>query len=154
MEHNSKQFPFLDILIKNVNGQIITDMYHKPIDTQRYLHFKSHHPQNCTKSIPYTLARRIHTIIPDKNLQILALKNYTQPYPATLINKGFEFAEKIPLKELWNQIMHNNEKPLAYVVTYNKNNPELFTEILKNLEKLKNNDKIKEILDTTKIIRS
>ena len=35
-----------------------------------------------------------------------------------------------------------NEKPLAYVATCNKNNPELFTEIIKNLE-LKNNDKIK-----------
>ena len=38
--------------------------------------------------------------------------------------------------------------------TYNKNNPELFTEIMKNLEELKKNDKIKEILDTTKIIKS
>ena len=36
--------------------------------------------------------------------------------------------------------------PLAYVATYNKN-PELFTEIMKNLE-LKNNDKIKEKLHT------
>ena len=48
---------------------------------------------------------------------------------------------------------HNNEKLLAYVTTYNKNNPELFTEIMKNLEKLKNNDKIK-IPDTTKVIKS
>ena len=50
--------------------------------------------------------------------------------------------------------MYNSEKPLAYVTTYNKNNPELFTEIIKNLEGLENNDKIKEILDTTKIIKS
>ena len=36
-----------------------------------------------------------------------------------------------------------------------QNNPELFTEIiLKNLEELKNNDKIKKLLDTTKIIKS
>ena len=45
---------------------------------------------------------------------------------------------------------HNNEKPLAYVATYYKNNPELFTEIMKNLEEIENKDKIKEILDTTK----
>ena len=37
--------------------------YHKPTDTQQYLHFNSHYPQNCIKSIPYTVARRIHTII-------------------------------------------------------------------------------------------
>ena len=42
----------------------------------------------------------------------------------------------------------------AFVATYNKNNPELFSEIMKNLEELKNKDKNKEILDTTKIIKS
>ena len=29
---------------KNVNGQIITDIYHKPTDTQQSHHFKSHQP--------------------------------------------------------------------------------------------------------------
>ena len=42
---------------------------------------------------------------------------------------------------------HNNEKPLAYEATYDKNNPELFTEIMKNPEELKNKDTNKEILD-------
>ena len=69
MEHNLKELPFLDGLIKNVNGQIITDICQKPTDTQQYLWFKSHHPKNCIKSIPCTLARRIHTIITDKNLK-------------------------------------------------------------------------------------
>ena len=71
-----------------------------------------------------------------------------------LINKWLESAEKIPPKELRNPKKHNNEKPLAYAATYNKNNPELFTEIMKNLEELKNKDKIKEMLDMTKIIKS
>ena len=33
-------------------------------------------------------------------------------------------------------------------------NPELFTDIIKKNLELKNNDKIKEILDTTKIIKN
>ena len=49
---------------------------------------------------------------------------------------------------------HNNEKLLTYVSTSNKNNPELFREITENFEEFKHNDKIKEILDTTKIIKS
>ena len=52
MEHSPKELPFLDILIKNVNGQIITDIYHKPTDTQQDLYFKRHHPQNCIKIHP------------------------------------------------------------------------------------------------------
>ena len=42
----------------------------------------------------------------------------------------------------------------ANVSTYKKSIPELFTEISKNLEQLKNNDRIKNILDTTKIFKS
>ena len=48
----------------------------------------------------------------------------------------------------------HNEKPLTYVTTDSKNNPELFTEILKNLEEIENKDKTNEILDKTKIIKS
>ena len=32
IEHNFKELPFLDILIKNQNGQIILDIYHWPTD--------------------------------------------------------------------------------------------------------------------------
>ena len=76
-------------------------IYHKLTDTQQYLHFNIHH-QSCIKSIPYTLACRIYTIITDKNLSKTHLKELHQPYPTTLINKGFELAEKVPQKELQN----------------------------------------------------
>ena len=45
MEYSSKELPLFYILIKNVNGQIITDIYHKQTDTKQYLYFKSHHPK-------------------------------------------------------------------------------------------------------------
>ena len=77
MKQSSKELTFLDILIKNVNGQIITDIYHKPTDTQQSLRFKSRHPKSCVKSIPHTLARKIQTIITDKKIKKLTLKNYT-----------------------------------------------------------------------------
>ena len=63
-------------------------------------------------------------------------------------------SRKMLQNESWNPKKHNNEKPLAYVATYNKNNPELFAEIIKDLEEINKNDKIKEILDTTKVIKS
>ena len=86
MEHCSKELPFLDIFIKNVNGQIITDIYHKPTDSQ--------HPENCIKSIHYTLARSIHAIITDKNLKNSqkSLKEFSP----------FQHSEKTEHKELPN----------------------------------------------------
>ena len=105
MEYSCKELPFLDIPIKNENGEIITNIYHKPTDTQQYLHFNNHHPKNYLKSIPYTVAWRICTIITSKKLRKFHLKElyinlYQRGYPKTLINKGIEIAEKIPLKEL------------------------------------------------------
>ena len=106
--------------------------------------------KNCIKSIPYTLVRRIYNIIIDKNLRKTRLYKlhttlHQRRYPTTLI---------VPSKELRNPKRHDNQKSLAYVATSNKNNPELFTEIIKNLEEFKNNDKIKEIQDTTKVIKN
>ena len=99
MEYSSKELPFLDILIKYVKGQIITDIYYKPTDTQQYLSFKSLHSKNRIKYIPYTLARRIYTIFTDKNLKKSRLKGQhttlnQRGYPKALINKGFKLAEK------------------------------------------------------------
>ena len=39
IEYNFKEPPFFDILIKNQNGQIITDIYQKPTNTQQHHHF-------------------------------------------------------------------------------------------------------------------
>ena len=124
MEQSSKELPFLDILIKNVNGQIISDIYHEPTDTQQYLHFKSHHPKNCIKFTPYTIARRINTLITDKNLKKNRLKELhttlnQRRYPTTQIKKGLELQEKIPQGELRISKKHNG-KPLAYVATNGK----------------------------------
>ena len=55
------------------------------------------------------------------------------------MNKGFELAEKYHKKN------YETPKTLAYIATYNKNHPKLFTEMIKNLE---------ETLDTTKVIKS
>ena len=102
MEHSLEEVPFLDILIRSVNGKIIADIYHKPTDNQQYLHFRSHHPKNCIKSIPYTPAGRIHKIITDKKqkkkkktrLKELHTTLHQGGYPTTLIYKGLELSEK------------------------------------------------------------
>ena len=90
MEQSFKELPFLDILIKNLNCKITTDIYHKPTDIKQYLHFQSHHPKNYIKSIPNALACRICTIVINKNFHQIHLKS---GYPTTLINKGFELIQ-------------------------------------------------------------
>ena len=105
IEHSHKKLKILGILQKNENGQVIIDIYHKFTVTQQYLSFKSHHSQNCMKFIPCTLAHRICSRVSNKNhrkthLEELRVTLHQRGYPKTLINKGFEWSEKITLTGL------------------------------------------------------
>ena len=160
MDKNSEEIPFLDILIKKDHqGNISTDIYRKPTDTQQYLHFRSQHPKNTIKSIPYILARRICTIVSDTNLREIRLHELSQTlkqrgYPTTIIEKGIDLANQIPISELRNPSKKEKDFPLAYVSTHNIANPELFQEIMRNMDQLHNNERLKKLLENTKIIKS
>ncbi len=61
-EHDSK-LPFLDCLLKRESdGMLTSTVYRKPTHTDRYLHFKSHHPNHVKKGVVrclYQRARRV-----------------------------------------------------------------------------------------------
>ena len=67
MEANYKELLFLDIFIKRNNDKIWMDINFKVTDTRRCLPFLSRHPTHCKKNIPFTLARRICTIVENQN---------------------------------------------------------------------------------------
>ena len=57
---------FLDINLKFDFGsdeRLITDIYRKPTDANRYLHFTSHHPRHVFSSVVYSAALRYRRII-------------------------------------------------------------------------------------------
>ena len=63
MEYSNVQQPFLDVLVKRENTKIETDIYYKPTDSKQYLLFNSLHPKHTKTSIPFSLARRIRSIV-------------------------------------------------------------------------------------------
>ena len=67
VETNYEKMNFLDIQMTAKNDKIITDIYFKPTDTHNYIPFKSAHPRHTLINIPYNLARRLCTIIDEKN---------------------------------------------------------------------------------------
>ena len=54
---------FLDVHV-NIDkwGQISTDLFTKPTDSNAYLHFQSDHPQHLKKAIPHGLGGRLKRI--------------------------------------------------------------------------------------------
>ena len=94
------QLPFLDVLVKKEGSKLETDIYYKPTDSKLYLLFNSCHPKHTRTSIPYSLARRIRSIVTNEGiLRIrmnelrLALKQ--QNYPVNVIEKGIDKAMQL-----------------------------------------------------------
>ena len=123
---------FLQILHGLKNNKIITDIYYKPTDTFQFLPFTSCHPKHIKKKVPYNLARRICTIVDEKDTldsRLLDLKEKLrrQKYPDQLINYGIEKAKSIPKEELrkTKKKPNNEEDIMTFITTNNPRNPNL-----------------------------
>ena len=57
-----KNVTFLDVDVKFLNGQIITDLHIKSTDRHQYLHYTLSHPHHTKKSIVYSQALRVSQI--------------------------------------------------------------------------------------------
>ena len=93
MEYSKDAIPFLDILIKRNNDKISMDIYYKSTNTHRCLTFSSNHPKHCKKNIPFSLARRICTIVENtvpkmKRLENLKTSLSKYQHPKQLIEFG------------------------------------------------------------------
>ena len=62
---DTKNVPFLDILVSLEEGKITTDLYKKETHTPQYLHPSSCHAPHQSKNIPYSLAYRCRRICSD-----------------------------------------------------------------------------------------
>ena len=57
------RLPFMDVLLqRRENGTISTDVYRKPMNTERYLQFDSYHPLGAKRAVFGALARRLNCV--------------------------------------------------------------------------------------------
>ena len=160
IEHDKDNIAFLDVqLNRGPDNEIITDVYYKPTDTKQYLNFKSCHPRHTKNNIPFNLARRICTIVSDntlRNMRLAELKSYLlkQEYPLGLIKSAFEKAQAIPPEVLRSKSEKQNTDVIPFVTTFNPNISDPFGSIRSNLPYLQKSETMKQILKTSKIIKS
>ena len=144
METSETHISFLDIMIKR-DDKIWMDLYQKPTDTQRYVPFSSNHPSHCKRNIPFTLARRICTIVENphrktKHLAELRENLLTQKYPPKLIDQGISKASSISQSELRKAASKKNkDHNIPFITTYNPNNPNISSDVLNIFNSLKTN---------------
>ena len=161
MESHTQHIPFLDCTIIKNGTDIKTDVFYKPTDSKAYLLFSSCHPKHTKISIPFSLARRLRTIISDPktlHLRMLELEEFLkkQNYPSSLIKGGIDKANKLDRQKL----LTNNDKEssatktIALINTHNPKNPRIFKHILHDLNILKRDTTMNEVLEDCSIINS
>ena len=66
-EESNGELAFLDTLLKRNNGEISVLVYRKPIHTDQYLYYNSHHQTSCKESVASSLFNRAYSIITNKD---------------------------------------------------------------------------------------
>ena len=125
------QLPFLDILVMKEGTSVPTDIYYKATDSKQYLNFNSCHPKHTKINIPFSLARRLCTIISNKSTLDTRLKELTttlieRKYPLQIIKSGITRALEIPREDLLRVQEKNEENITPSISTYNPKNKEAF----------------------------
>ena len=131
LEISDLELHFLDVRIYKEGDRFETDIYHKPTDSRSYVPFTSAHPKHILNNIPFSLARRIHTIVSNPvkiEEQLKELKDILirLNYPTTLIENAFLRANR-------QQSVENKRKVkgiLPFISTFNRNNPNIYKEII------------------------
>ena len=159
LQFSKTEQSFLDVLVKNLDGKIETDIYYKDTDSKQYLLFHSCHPRHTKVNIPYNLAHRLRTIVSEENvlqrrMQELETFLRKQNYPAKIVEKGLQKAMSLDKNLLRTVATKDKEHIVPYVSTYNPRDPEIFKAITENMPILQEDETMREILSNYKIIRS
>ena len=159
MQYINKEQPFLDVLVRNNEGKIETDIFYKDTDSKQYLLFYSCHPRHTKMNIPFNLARRLRTIIseePNLQVRLQELKSFLveQKYPEPVIDFGISKAMAIDKVALRTVKSKPEECVIHFVSTFNPKNPEIFPVIINNLSILEKDEKMNDTISKYKFIKS
>ena len=105
--------PFLDTSCSIKDGKIVSDLFRKPTDRNKYLLPDSSHPNSCKDNIPFSLALRITRIcseVPTREMRYVELKNMLleRNYREGMINSAISKARAIPRDIALNEVVRDN----------------------------------------------
>lgn len=134
--YSNTEISFLDVHIRIEDGALVTSVYRKPTDRQRYLHFKSCHPRHCKTSIPYSQAHRFKRICSrsedfQKNTARMREVLLHQEYPPAIIDDAIKKAANLDRQTLLHQQKDTDQQRKKNLVLTFTNNPPNINKILK-----------------------
>ena len=156
-DFSEKEIPFLDVLVQiKENNRISTDIYEKPTDSHNYIHFHSSHPPHIKRNIPYTLSRRISTIVNDpltRQHRLNEMKSIllSKQYPRQLVDNAISKA----LTSLQQVSTTQRDQPIditiPLILTFNPNNPNITNQVSQAFHSLKSHNQTRDIYKNSSV---
>ena len=114
---------FLDFQYKVVNKKLITDLYRKKTDANRYLEFSSYHPRHTFRSIVYSQALRYRRLVNDEETYIKRLDELKgffleSSYPADMVQEVIADVKRKPRVLGYRDKDQSPMCSTAWIVTY------------------------------------
>ena len=158
-ESSDQSVSFLNLSIYKKNGKILTDIFYKDTDSHDYLPFNSCHPRHTKKNIPYTLSRMICSIVTDptrRDYRLQELESWLLKagYKIGLIKSAANKFKNVDPSSLWEKVPQEANKLLVFVQTYNPRNPQIYGDLVKNIDFLRTTEKYGSIFKDVKVIKS
>ena len=154
-----RTLPFLDVCFSlSTSNELDTDIYYKETDSHNFVQFFSFHPHKTLTNIPYSLARRICTIVSrtevrDKRLSELQNFLERKKYPSKVIVNGIERAKAIDRMVLLQPKEHQTtDNNIPFVHTYNCANPDVLDLIRHSSSLLSSSERMNSVMNGRKII--
>ena len=149
-EISNTTISFLDTSSSLSEGELSTDLYSKPTDTNQYLLSSSCHPPHVTKSIPYSQALKIRRICStDKSLKkrLGQLKNHLKRrgYKQSIIKKSFNKAHDISRSSLLQHKQKQKCKKKPCVLAYHPCLRNSFNTVREHWTSVEKNSKLSKV---------
>ena len=109
-EESNRELAFLDTLLKRNNGEVSVLVHRKPIHTDQYLHYSSHHQTSWKVSVVSSLFNRVYTNITSKD----DLHKENTRIKQVLKENGYQ---EIIISEVFKKITNNHSLPQAQQLT-------------------------------------
>ena len=124
MKTGDKELLFLDILIKRNDGKMWMNLCFKLTDIRGYFPFWPSLSNHCKECIPFTLARRICTIVVNKQQELRQLSELKEnlkkhDYPDNIITNGIKKVLETPQDELTKLKEKQIYEVLSFISTFN-----------------------------------
>ena len=123
-EISNQSVNFLDTTVtRETNGSLSTNLYRKPTDTFKYLHYRSYHPSHQKRSIPYSQFVRIRRICTHKrdyftNTDLMIRHFISRGYPMKLLIKAQTDAASLVRSELLKPKTRSETETVPFITTY------------------------------------